>query len=445
MSRGMVSGKWGVLTPFAGGRDGSFFRITPAYVDLKKAPGFSEKEVPTLFAMLTNGVSLRYFWASPYVWWLTIAGALYKCGFTYDLSASGAAFASPLSPAFFAARFPLLLLVTLAYYSFFHGALYFWGWAERPFVYGRVYRWAKTLHNAALVSVGVAVWVAWENVVCHLWATGRLRFTPDAAMLASPAGLLGVYAIGALTPVWRASHFFIGHHFIHAPALYACVHSVHHRNTDPDVFAGLAMHPLEQLWFFMGSMPLLWLPVPPFAFFFIGACFLLSPAGGHSGWEDVMQSDIHHYLHHRFFEVNYASFDASALDALFGSYMSSLAGEKLDDPSKGAPARVDAKSTLWGAPSGKDAAFLAGTAACTLPWVLACGAGGGVAPAYAYGVGALAGGGPVALAYLLPKGKLALGAKGKGPVVDAVMWALGLASSALPVSLACAWCLLPLQ
>jgi sterol desaturase/sphingolipid hydroxylase (fatty acid hydroxylase superfamily) len=446
MSRNMAPGKWGWFTPFAGGRDGAFFRIAPAYVDPQRAPGFSTKEVPNLTAMLLNGFTLRYFWASPYVIWLAIAAALHGAGFTYDLSPRGAAFASPCSAAFFRGRFPPLLATTLLYYSFFHGALYFWGWAARPFVHGRVYRWAKTLHNAALVVIGVGVWVAVENVVCHLWATGRLRFTPDAAMLASPGGLLGVYAVAALLPVWRASHFFIGHHFIHAPALYGAIHNVHHRNADPDVFAGLAMHPLEQLWFFAGAMPLLWLPVPPFAFFFLGICFLVSPAGGHSGWEDVVQSDIHHYLHHRCFEVNYASFDASALDAVFGTYMGSLAdaGEKLEDPATGAPARLDARATLWGAPALKDVAFLAASAACLAPWVAACGGGGAgsaaAGPARAYALGVLAGAGPVALAYALPHG--AVGAKSKGAAVDALMWFLGLASSALPVSLACAWCLL---
>ena len=64
----------------------------------------------------------------------------------------------------------------------------------------------------------------------------------------------------------------------------------------------------------------------------------------------------------------------------------------------------------------------------------------GVGPARAYALGALAGAGPVVLAYALPHG--AMGAKSKGVAVDALMWSLGLASSALPVALACAWCLL---
>ena len=37
----------------------------------------------------------------------------------------------------------------------------------------------------------------------------------------------------------------------------------------------------------------------PFAFLWNGVHLLLSPAASHSGWEDHMQSDSFHYMHHR--------------------------------------------------------------------------------------------------------------------------------------------------
>jgi sterol desaturase/sphingolipid hydroxylase (fatty acid hydroxylase superfamily) len=298
MSRNMAPGRWGAFTPLAGGRDGAFFRITPTYVDLNLPPGFSPKGTPQLSAMLINALTLRHLWASPYAIWFTVAVVLNWLA-PYDLSLGGSAAASPVSLAFFLARFPSLLTVTIAYYSFWHCALYFWDWAARTFVRGRVYVWAKTLHNAALTIVGVAMWVACENVMCHLWATDRLRSALDSLTLSKPVDMALATGFLAFMPVWRASHFFVNHRFIHFPAMYAHIHRLHHRNADPDVFAGLAMHPVEQLWFFAGAMPFLWVPLPPFLFFFMGMCFLLSPAGGHSGWEDVMQSDVHHYLHHR--------------------------------------------------------------------------------------------------------------------------------------------------
>lgn len=443
----MAPGAWGFLTPLAGGRDGRFFGITPAYVDLRKKPGFSSKDTPTLAAMLTNALTLRHLWASPYLIWLSIALLVYA-RLPYDLSSSGAAHASPTSAAFFLGRFPPLLAVVFAYYSFFHAALYFWGWSSRPFVSGRVYQWSKTIHNAFFVAVGIAVWVACENVVCHLWARGRLPFFPDADALSTPLNALTCLAIAAFMPVWRASHFFIGHHFIHFPALYASVHRLHHRNTDPDVFAGLAMHPVEHLWFYCAAMPVLWLRMPPFAFFFIGVCFLVSPAGGHSGWEDVMQSDVHHYQHHRFFEVNYASFDASALDVLCGTYRNSFADADVKNADKGLPAIPDSKAAL-GVPPLFEVLYVLGVALGFVPWYVACAGGpawsswSAAAPSeHAYALGALAGLAPIALAYATPRRGSIGGTKDKGAVVNALLWTLGVLSSAAPVAYACALCLM---
>ena len=42
----------------------------------------------------------------------------------------------------------------------------------------------------------------------------------------------------------------------------------------------------------------------PFHMLFNGMHLLLSPAGSHSGWEDHVQSDQFHYLHHAKFECN---------------------------------------------------------------------------------------------------------------------------------------------
>lgn len=42
-----------------------------------------------------------------------------------------------------------------------------------------------------------------------------------------------------------------------------------------------------------------------------GMHLLLSPAASHSGWEDNIQSDQFHYLHHRFFECNYGTSGSS--------------------------------------------------------------------------------------------------------------------------------------
>ena len=46
---------------------------------------------------------------------------------------------------------------------------------------------------------------------------------------------------------------------------------------------------------------------------------LISPAASHSGFEDNMQSDQFHYLHHKYFECNYGEL-TSPLDKWFGSF-----------------------------------------------------------------------------------------------------------------------------
>ena len=63
------------------------------------------------------------------------------------------------------------------------------------------------------------------------------------------------------------------------------------------------------------------------------------PAASHSGWEDHMQSDQYHYLHHRsrfrffksdkavrFFECNYGN-SRTPFDKMFGTFRDKLAQE----------------------------------------------------------------------------------------------------------------------
>ena len=92
---------------------------------------------------------------------------------------------------------------------------------------------------------GIAIWVGFENVFAFLWATGRLPYMTDAQAFSSPAGMACFAAGLLLTPIWREFHFYFAHRLLHFRALYAQVHSLHHRNTDIEPFAGLSMHPIE--------------------------------------------------------------------------------------------------------------------------------------------------------------------------------------------------------
>ena len=155
----------------------------------------------------------------------------------------------------------------------------------------------------------------------------------------------------------------------------------------------------------------------------------------------------------RYFEVNYASFDASALDVLFGTYRDCFADADEKNADKGLPAIPDAKAAL-GVPPLSEVVYALGVAAGFLPWYAACAAGGAPAwwwpsghpaatpAAHALLLGALAGLAPIALAYALPRSGAVGGAKDKGVVANTLLWCLGVLSSALPVGYASALCLI---
>ncbi len=80
------------------------------------------------------------------------------------------------------------------------------------------------------------------------------------------------------------------------------VHSLHHRNADPEPFSGISMHPgatapllpyvcaaphaaaVEHMYYFSNAfIPALLLPVSPFVFLWLFVHLSFSPAAGHSG------------------------------------------------------------------------------------------------------------------------------------------------------------------
>jgi sterol desaturase/sphingolipid hydroxylase (fatty acid hydroxylase superfamily) len=433
--RSMAPGVLGPLTPIAGGRDLSFFKITPAWVDIKKAPGFSQMPPPSLWPLFTSLLQLRPLWATPYLIWLALAAIVYAW-LPYDLERNGLSARGPLTAAFFFSRVPSLLTLVLAYYGFWHVTLHRLGWAERSFVPDRPHNAAKAAHNAFFVTVGVCMWVAVENVMCFLWATRRLSFVPDAALRDSALTALSLLVSATLMPLWRAAHFYFSHRFIHIPALYRQVHSLHHRNTDIDCFAGLTMHPLEHLYYFAAVMPALFIPVSPFLFLFTGFGLFLSPAASHSGWEDAMQSDIHHFLHHRFLEVNYASYDAAVLDVMMGSFRGSLAdvGEKAGEVKP----RADEKSRL-AVPGVSAIVYVALSIACFIPWYAAASSPSTSSPfSVSIVLSALAGFGPVLIAFAMPHtATSAVGPSKQGLASDAVHYLLGVVCCCVPVMMAC--------
>lgn len=365
----------------------------PLYVDKSLRPGSSEVPKPTLSGWIQKSPFVLV--TSPNFVWAVIALALYGM-FPYDLSAESSAALGPLSTRFFAERFPLWCSLTLGYAALWHVSLYWFRAAKRPFIEARTYNGGKVLHNLAWTTSGVAIWTAFENIVCHLWATQRLSYIPDITSFGSVVGVCTFLAALGGVPLWRSLHFYFAHRFLHMDAMYKQVHSLHHRNTDVEPFSGLCMHPVEHLYYFACVGPSLVFYCSPFAFLWNGVHLLLSPAASHSGYEDHFQSDVFHYMHHRYFECNYAGTDAAFLDLWFGTFKGSF--DDVDKEADPTP-RDDAKSTLLAGYTPEFLTYLGASAACVVPWLFRSGAavGGWEAAALA----ALAGGGPVGAAALV--------------------------------------------
>ena len=176
----------------------------------------------------------------------------------------------------------------------------------------------------------------------YCYATNRIPYVSDKEAFSSTWGTTMFWFAAFWVPLYREFHFYFAHRFIHVKALYKYVHSLHHRNTDIEPFAGLCMHPIEHLYYYSCIGPSLVVLASPFAFMWNGVHLLISPAASHSGWEDHFQADQYHYLHHRFFECNYGT-SGTPFDKMFGTFRDKL--KETGTSYKGASEeKVDAKS-----------------------------------------------------------------------------------------------------
>jgi sterol desaturase/sphingolipid hydroxylase (fatty acid hydroxylase superfamily) len=170
-------------------------------------------------------------------------------------------------------------------------------------------------------GTGVPIWSAYEIGILWAFANG---YAPMGNFAANPVWL-GVIAL--LTPMFHEFHFYLIHRMIHIPVLYKWVHSVHHNSVNPSPWSSLSMHPVEHLLYFSGSLIHLVIHSHPLL-----AIYHLHLAGfgavvGHVGFDKIETSeqrgvDTHsfvHYLHHKYFEVNYAD-GLIPLDRWFGTW-----------------------------------------------------------------------------------------------------------------------------
>jgi sterol desaturase/sphingolipid hydroxylase (fatty acid hydroxylase superfamily) len=170
------------------------------------------------------------------------------------------------------------------------------------------------------LASGVPMWTAFELLTLWLYANGHIR---SVSWADRPVWVCLAFL---LVPFWREVHFYAVHRFIHAKALYETVHSLHHRNTNPGPWSGLSMHPLEHLLYFTAGLLFFVVPVHPVVALYALIHAGMAPAPGHLGFEriavgsrTVYAGGWNHYLHHKYFEVNYSD-GAIPFDRWFGSF-----------------------------------------------------------------------------------------------------------------------------
>lgn len=227
--------------------------------------------------------------------------------------------------------FGLNLAITVLFFGSFHLRLYVQRAQGTRFKFNG--KWLDTDNPAFLfrnqtidnliwsLGSGVPIWTAWQVVTLWLFANG---YIPSVSFEEHPVYCVIVML---LVPLFREIHFYLVHRMIHWPPIYRAVHKLHHGNVNPGPWSGLAMHPVEHVLYFSGVLIHWIVPSHPVHAMFQLVHAGLSPAPGHTGFDKMVVGDENavdthcyaHYLHHKFFECNYAD-GAVPLDKWFGTF-----------------------------------------------------------------------------------------------------------------------------
>jgi sterol desaturase/sphingolipid hydroxylase (fatty acid hydroxylase superfamily) len=183
-------------------------------------------------------------------------------------------------------------------------------------------------------GTGVPIWTAYEVGMLYAWAHG---WGPWTTFGDHPAALI---ALGLLIPLFHEAHFYCVHRLIHVPFMYKWVHSVHHNSVNPSPWSSLSMHPVEHLLYWSDILIHLVLPSHPLLMLYHLQVTGTGAVVGHIGFDKIEAGstavDSHayvHYLHHKYFEVNYAD-GLVPFDRIFGTW---------HDGSPEGEARMDAR------------------------------------------------------------------------------------------------------
>ena len=160
--------------------------------------------------------------------------------------------------------------------------------------------------------------------VFFLWVYAN-EFVPWVSWNDSPIYLV---CIMLLTPAIHEVHFYIMHRALHWGPLYKWIHSIHHNSINATPFSSLSMHPIESFLFFSQALWHLVIPSNPFCALFQLNFTAYGSINGHIGYEKLEITDTvnipseayAHYLHHKYFDVNYGGDGFVPLDKWLGTW-----------------------------------------------------------------------------------------------------------------------------
>jgi len=170
-------------------------------------------------------------------------------------------------------------------------------------------------------AIGLPIWTAYEAFVLCAFANGWGHWVSFAD---HPVWLI---CLAFFLPMIHEFHFYCIHRLIHWGPLYRAVHSVHHNSVNPSPWSSLSMHPVEHLLYWSGTLLHLVIPSHPLLALYHLQISGVGAVVGHIGFDRIVigrekSIDAHtyaHYLHHKYFEVNYAD-GLMPFDRLFGTW-----------------------------------------------------------------------------------------------------------------------------
>jgi len=181
---------------------------------------------------------------------------------------------------------------------------------------------SQNLDNVARTfGTGLPIWSVYEVLMLYTWANG---WGPWTTFGDNPIWL---FVFWLVIPIIHDVHFYCIHRLIHTRVLYKWVHSVHHNSVNPSPWSSLSMHPVEHLLYWSDSLVHVILPSHPLLLLYHLHLTGTGAVIGHVGFDKIetgKEAGINthafaHYLHHKYFEVNYAD-GTIPIDKWFGTW-----------------------------------------------------------------------------------------------------------------------------